>query len=504
MIVRHHFIGCLLCSLLATLPTLAFGQIFTDTEFLEADYDSDSTNLADIRYNFDYSNFDVFGDGFLTASIPVAPRTTDGSTTGAFLSVNNDSTDPAAGAAAFAAIMPNSVNVGNGTANSNYVMRLDVFHSSGAGIDDGAGNIELNGTTNYAVVGLNQANTSVQMADLNAPGSGTLSGQGLRLGVTADSGAAEDYAPIYAGAFYRDRPGTVTAGQFYNGTPSGETGNSGLAGNQLNNYWLAQGLGFELADTDSDPANDLNIFTGDSLYFSPDPTDTGGFLADGSGVDRSVYAENFPLTSDPIHYDGGGVTPPEFLMDTDDGAIAQGIPTNAWATHEVYWVDDQFTYVIDGTPVLQITPDSNNVFDAFSTAGAPILAFWDRFSSIASSPEGANFVIYDNLELETADSSDVPDMMAFLDSEGFLLSGPGQDGDFDGDGDVDGADFLAWQRGDSPDPLSAGDLATWEANFGTTPAPATAAVAVPEPTSAALMLSLAAVGLLQRSRRENC
>ena len=39
-------------------------------------------------------------------------------------------------------------------------------------------------------------------------------------------------------------------------------------------------------------------------------------------------------------------------------------------------------------------------------------------------------------------------------------------GDFDFDGDVDGADLLLWQRGGSPNPLGASDLAAWEANFG--------------------------------------
>ncbi len=73
-------------------------------------------------------------------------------------------------------------------------------------------------------------------------------------------------------------------------------------------------------------------------------------------------------------------------------------------------------------------------------------------------------------------------------------------GDFDLDGDVDGADFLKWQRGESPAPLSASDLALWEANFGTTTAPATSsATSVPEPSSL-LLGSLAAVGLLLRRR----
>ena len=58
-------------------------------------------------------------------------------------------------------------------------------------------------------------------------------------------------------------------------------------------------------------------------------------------------------------------------------------------------------------------------------------------------------------------------------------------GDFDEDGDVDGRDFLAWQRGESPDPLSAGDLEDWQTNYGT--GGLTATTAVPEPASLVLV-----------------
>lgn len=59
-------------------------------------------------------------------------------------------------------------------------------------------------------------------------------------------------------------------------------------------------------------------------------------------------------------------------------------------------------------------------------------------------------------------------------------------GDFDGDGDADGNDFLVWQRGNSPTgPLSPVDLAAWQGAYGT---PLTAAVgAVPEPATLALL-----------------
>ncbi|MBN1854278.1 MAG: hypothetical protein JW829_16230 [Pirellulales bacterium] len=32
---------------------------------------------------------------------------------------------------------------------------------------------------------------------------------------------------------------------------------------------------------------------------------------------------------------------------------------------------------------------------------------------------------------------------------------------------MDGNDFLIWQRGESPNPLSSSDLASWQATFGT-------------------------------------
>jgi hypothetical protein len=69
-------------------------------------------------------------------------------------------------------------------------------------------------------------------------------------------------------------------------------------------------------------------------------------------------------------------------------------------------------------------------------------------------------------------------------------------GDFDFDDDVDGADFLIWQR----DP-SAGDRADWQANFGH--APATSVAAVPEPASALLGLLIFA-GLMGWGRAWRC
>jgi hypothetical protein len=78
------------------------------------------------------------------------------------------------------------------------------------------------------------------------------------------------------------------------------------------------------------------------------------------------------------------------------------------------------------------------------------------------------------------------------------FSSAGLAGDFDNDGDVDGRDFLRWQRGQSPNPLSASDLAAWQANYGA-PGLAATTSAVPEP-NVAVMLCWGLAGLFSLRR----
>lgn len=68
-------------------------------------------------------------------------------------------------------------------------------------------------------------------------------------------------------------------------------------------------------------------------------------------------------------------------------------------------------------------------------------------------------------------------------------------GDADGDGDVDGADFLLLQR------TNPAQIPTWQANYGNG-VPLSAATAVPEPSSLALLLLVGAAILLVRSREQ--
>jgi uncharacterized sulfatase len=84
-----------------------------------------------------------------------------------------------------------------------------------------------------------------------------------------------------------------------------------------------------------------------------------------------------------------------------------------------------------------------------------------------------------------------------------LVASPLGNADFDSDGDVDGADFLAWQRGagassgasrsqgdaDGNGAVNAGDLQVWKEQFAT-PLSATNAAGVPEPSGACLLFGL--------------
>jgi hypothetical protein len=73
----------------------------------------------------------------------------------------------------------------------------------------------------------------------------------------------------------------------------------------------------------------------------------------------------------------------------------------------------------------------------------------------------------------------------------------GTPGDFDGDGKVDGRDFLIWQRGGTTPALDPALLADWKTNYGTG---SLAAVAVlPEPATGMLLVS-ALVGVYASSR----
>ena len=91
-------------------------------------------------------------------------------------------------------------------------------------------------------------------------------------------------------------------------------------------------------------------------------------------------------------------------------------------------------------------------------------------------------------------------------------------GDFDVDGDVDGGDFLRWQRNvgaigapgvsqgnaDGDSDVDAADLAMWRNHFGFVHAPSNASAATPEPTSTALAITALTTFLISRRQAAVC
>jgi hypothetical protein len=111
---------------------------------------------------------------------------------------------------------------------------------------------------------------------------------------------------------------------------------------------------------------------------------------------------------------------------------------------------------------------------------------------IVPEPRRENFRF--NLWLNDSSPSDNQPVEVVVNNFQFVALLPG---DFDLDSDVDGADFLAWQRGESYNPLSAEDLADWEDQFGTTSV-LSSSTSVPEPTSIMLLLAAFACSLPRR------
>jgi hypothetical protein len=110
-----------------------------------------------------------------------------------------------------------------------------------------------------------------------------------------------------------------------------------------------------------------------------------------------------------------------------------------------------------------------------------------------------NLTVTMNVFLTGLEGADVINLTAF--TQRFAQTGPTSlAGDFNNDKTVDGADFLRWQRGQSPSPLSQADLNVWRANFGQSLLAAPALSLVPEP-STALLLPLGVAAARRRARR---
>ena len=231
--------------------------------------------------------------------------------------------------------------------------------------------------------------------------------------------------------------------------------------------------------------------------------DFPGFLSQGSPAggndplpnEGSLYWDFLPMRSDGIasnllYWDGVGGSP----NDVEFGLV----PTPA-VSLSLYMEDLSDFSTATGTDEVVEGKHVGTVNTANSTT--PLHAhLWSFLGSPTTVPEGV-YLFSIRLTMEGYENTDALYVVAATPtiSESTLdtLAMPWVEdhldtlvlpGDFNVDGDVDGPDFLAWQR-----EQNLGSLDDWQANYSTTTALASAASTVPEPTT--LVLGLFALGL---------
>ena len=220
-----------------------------------------------------------------------------------------------------------------------------------------------------------------------------------------------------------------------------------------------------------DPNQIHLVYSGTELRADLLYTLTGG--AEGSG--SSTIEETLTLTnldasnSLPVAlFEYDDVDIPVFDTNTVAGDVA-GITQEAAGTA---------LSVIPGSP----TPDAFQIDQAYPVQTLRTSLLDTAITNLANSgsplgPTDADFAFQWNLTIPADDSVTV----SVLKSVESVLTA-----DFNVDGRVDGFDFLAWQRGESPNPLSAVDLALWDARYGADALGT--AVNVPEPAAAVLLV----------------
>jgi hypothetical protein len=103
---------------------------------------------------------------------------------------------------------------------------------------------------------------------------------------------------------------------------------------------------------------------------------------------------------------------------------------------------------------------------------------------------------------------DLLDLYTQTDLDAILQAAPGVQGDYNGNGTVDAADYVAWRKGgtlvnevDTPGTVNAADYTAWRARFGNTTGSGLGASAIPEPAmSVLLLLSFAAYPFNRRRK----
>jgi len=164
-------------------------------------------------------------------------------------------------------------------------------------------------------------------------------------------------------------------------------------------------------------------------------------------------------------------------------------------------------FVQDASGRLRMEIASASSFDQLQVGGLFMAGGVLEIALLSYAPQdGDSFKIFDFASVAGALTLELPVLADGLqwDASELLVSGElaissasNPTADFDGDGVVDGHDFLAWQTGFGNGTTNGSDLANWQAQFGTNGDLLTASVTVPEPHCLTLLIG----GLLLWSGR---
>jgi len=224
----------------------------------------------------------------------------------------------------------------------------------------------------------------------------------------------------------------------------------------------------------NDPAP-LGIRSGQTMY-----VDNGGVVGDhfNAGLGSVVHVTggqvgvNFEAVGALVTISGGSVGDEFDAMDgstvnISGGSIGEGFGAFSGSTVNLFGT----LFVLDGLDI-----------SGTLMTNVPVQITERNVSLEGLLADGSPFS-FDLNELINSSSSSLTD---FFDPNAFLTITLISPGDFNGDGQVNGVDFLKWQRGESPNPLSAADLGDWEASYGKVDFLATNSKSVPEPSASLL------------------
>jgi hypothetical protein len=261
-------------------------------------------------------------------------------------------------------------------------------------------------------------------------------------------------------------------------------GTSGTFGNYPG---VSDGVWFGVV-ADGDSSADYRVYDHDQRQFSYQLPGAGAYVAEID--DKAVHPRNLFNTgptrdgdSAPLLRENfGGVTPPAAMQAAFPNSSltdATGLGSMAFEWHQMEIIKEgtNARWLVDGIEI--ITLDMSMLIDL---PGGNIL-FGHSDINNGSPPASSDafdllFTLIDNVQVSA-------------------LTPAVDDADFDGDGDRDGADFLAWQSGfgindgsalkadgdaNNDGNVTAADLAVWESQFATSNS-VLASSAVPEPAT---------------------